>query len=96
MANASWGMLQELWNTGIGALFGTNLLIIGGFFMIFTVFIIQRLGLSTELAIPFGMVMVFVLAIINPGLLPGWAWTAGLFLAAVLVFVAIRNVTRGY
>jgi Ca2+/Na+ antiporter len=89
-------MLQSLWNNGIGALFGTNLLIIGGFFMIFTVYIIQRLGLSTELALPFGAVMIFILAIINPGLLPGWAWTAFLFVAAVLVFVAIRNILRGY
>jgi len=96
MPNASWVFVQNLWTNGLGALFGTDLMLIGVFFLLFVAFVAVRMGLSAEIALPFGGAMLFVLTIMNPSLLPGGAYTVFLFLGAIIVFIALKRILGGF
>ena len=93
--NASWGMLQTLWNDGIGALFGSNLLLMGGFFLIFGVVIATRLGMGVELVLPFAFGLVFLLSVLNPGMLPLFMWALALIGGAFITFITIKRMFSG-
>lgn len=96
MPNLTWGILQQTWSDGIGALFGTNLLAIGGFFMIFAIFIASRYGLPFEIILPFAGLMIFILGVANAGLLPLWAWAAFLIVGSIFVFIALKRILGGF
>lgn len=87
--------IQQFWNDGIGALFGSNILTVGAFFMLFWVFILTRMGVGMELAIPSTMVMIFILTALNPGLLPVWLYTVMAIVGGLIIFVVVsRAVAR--
>jgi len=91
MVNMTWGILQQTWADGIGSLFGTNLLTIGAFFMLFSIWLIMRYGISLEVAAPFLGVMIFILAALNTGQLPIFAWAAFVIMIALLAYAALRR-----
>jgi len=95
LLNASFNNFQSLWNDGIGALFGSNLILVGGFFALFGLYVGSKLDLSSEVMLPFISIFLFILTIMNPGLLPGWVWSAVLVLGAIIIARAIAKHT-GY
>lgn len=94
MVNASWGLIQQAWNDCLGALFGSNVVLTGLFFAIFFIYIFVRVGLSSEVAVPFALLMVFMLTVMS-SLLPANAWTVAILLSAILVYLAAKKVFWG-
>lgn len=88
--------VQNLFSIGLGAVFGTNLLLIGVFFLLFGVWITQRMGAGTEFSVGFGIALIFLLTIASPGLLPGMVWTATLLVVGLIIFVAVKRIQGGY
>lgn len=94
-ANATWGTVQGLWNDAVNGLFGTNIALMGGFFLIFGAYLVSRAGFGVEVAIPFGLGLVFLLAVLNLGVLPLYVWTVALVFAAWVTFIALKRFFSG-